>query len=168
MKKFFICVAILAAVSISSFTQAQAQVQKPVLSPVLTDYYGIKDALFSGDAKTAAAEAGEMLKAVNGVDLSTLSASEHKTFLALQTKLAFDARHISESSDIIHQREHFTSLSANMVSLSKQAHLAQQPIYEDYCPMKKAYWLSNDIAIKNPYFGGTMPGCGKVTNTIKP
>jgi hypothetical protein len=170
MKKFFICVAILAAASISSFTQAQAQaqIQQPVLSPVLTDYYGIKDALFSGDAKTAAVKAGEMLKAVNGVDLSTLSASEHKTFIALQAKLAFDSRHISESSDINHQREHFTSLSANMVSLSKQTRLAQQPIYEDYCPMKKAHWLSNDIAIKNPYFGGTMPGCGKVTNTIKP
>jgi hypothetical protein len=164
MKNFFICVAFLAAVSISSF----AQVQQPVLSHVLTDYYGIKDALFSGDAKTAAVKAGEMLKAVNGVDLSALSASERKTFIAMQTKLAFDARHISESSDINHQREHFTSLSANMISLSKQAHLAQQPIYEDYCPMKKAYWLSSDIAIKNPYFGGTMPGCGKVTNTIKP
>jgi hypothetical protein len=164
MKKFFICVAFLAAVSASSF----AQVQQPVLSPVLTDYYGIKDALFSGDAKTAAVKAGGLLKAVNGVDLSALSGNEHKTFIALQAKLAFDARHISESSDINHQREHFTSLSANMVSLSKQAHLAQQPIYEDYCPMKKAYWLSNDIAIKNPYFGGSMPGCGKVTNTIKP
>ena len=34
--------------------------------------------------------------------------------------------------------------------------------------MKKAYWLSNDITIKNPYFGGTMRDCGKVTNTIKP
>jgi hypothetical protein len=164
MKKFIVWFAFLAAFSASSF----AQVQQPVLSPVLTDYYGIKDALFSGDAKTAAFKAGEMLKAVNGVDLSTLSGNEHKTFIALQAKLAFDARHISESSDINHQREHFTSLSANMVSLSKQAHLAQQPIYEDYCPMKKAFWLSSDIAIKNPYFGGSMPGCGKVANTIKP
>ena len=41
-----------------------------------------------------------------------------------------------------------------MISLSKQAHLAQQPIYEDFCPMKKAYWLSSDIAIKNPYSAG--------------
>ena len=88
--------------------------------------------------------------------------------MKLQDKLAYDARHISESSDLNHQREHFTSLSTNMVSLAKQAHLAQQPIYEDYCPMKKTYWLSGDTAIQNPYYGTTMPDCGKITATLKP
>jgi len=86
----------------------------------------------------------------------------------LQDKLAYDARHISESIDINHQREHFTSLSANMITLAKRAQLSLEAVYEDYCPMKKSYWLSSDTAIQNPYYGKTMPGCGKITTTLNP
>jgi hypothetical protein len=145
-----------------------ANAQQPVLAPLLTDYYNIKDALVSGDAAAAATKAGELLNVVNTVDLTALPASEHTAFIALKEKLAFDARHISESTHLDHQREHFASLSANMATLAKQTHLSQQPIYEDFCPMKKSYWLSNDPAIKNPYFGNTMLTCGKVTATLKP
>ena len=100
--------------------------------------------------------------------MAAIPAKDHATFMSLRDKLAFDSRHISESTDIHHQREHFTSLSANMVTLAKQATLSQQPVYEDYCPMKKAYWLSSETAIKNPYFGSSMPTCGKVAATLKP
>ena len=142
--------------------------QEPALSPVLAGYYGVKDALVKDDPKTAAASAKQLLTAVNGVNLSALPEKDHQVFLPLQNKLAYDARHISESTDITHQREHFASLSANMAALAKQAHLSGQPIYEEYCPMKKAYWLSNETAIHNPYYGASMPACGKVTNTLKP
>jgi hypothetical protein len=138
------------------------------LSPILTAYYQVKDALVAGDAATVATAAGEMLKQIGGVDMKALSTKDHQAFMALQDKLAFDARHMSESKDIHHQREHFTSLSANLFTLAKGARLSQQPIYEDYCPMKKAYWLSGDTAIKNPYFGSSMLTCGKVTTTINP
>jgi hypothetical protein len=160
MQKLLLVFALMATVAIHA--------QQPGLAPVLSGYYGVRDALVRDDAKTAAAAAGELLKAVNGVNMSSLPEKDHKTFMALQNKLAFDARHISESSDIGHQREHFANLSANMVLLAKQAQLSQQPIYEQYCPMKKAYWLSSETVIRNPYFGSSMISCGKVTNTLKP
>ena len=140
--------------------------QSSGLSSILTAYYEIKDALVAGDAKAVASAAGGMLKAINGVDMTALAPKDHQAFMALQDKLAYDSRHISESSDINHQREHFTSLSANLFKLAKQARLSDQPIYEDYCPMKKAYWLSSDAAIKNPYFGSKMLTCGKVSTTL--
>jgi len=142
--------------------------QSSGLSSILTAYYEIKDALVAGDAKAVASAAGGMLKAINGVDMTALAPKDHQAFMALQDKLAYDSRHISESSDINHQREHFTSLSANLFKLAKQARLSDQPIYEDYCPMKKAYWLSSDAAIKNPYFGSKMLTCGKVSTTLNP
>jgi hypothetical protein len=160
MQKLLLLVALAVTVAVHA--------QQPVLSPVLADYYGIKDALAKDDPKTAAAAAGQMLTAINGVHSSTLSEKDQKAFTALQDKLAYDARHISESADIAHQREHFASLSANMVALAKQAQLSGQPIYEEYCPMKKAYWLSNETAIHNPYYGSSMSSCGKVTSTLKP
>lgn len=160
MKKVFLAAIVFLTVS-SQHLFAQ-------LPDVLTSYYGVKDALVAGDANAAAAKAGDLLKAVNGVDMSKLTANDHKTFMSLKDKLAFDARHISEKKELAHQREHFTALSANMTTLARTVKLSRQPIYEDYCPMKKASWLSSDPAIKNPYFGNAMLTCGKVTATLKP
>lgn len=164
MKHIITVVAIIVTTSFFSHLSAQ----QSVLSPILTDYYGVKDALVNSDSKATAARAADLLKDINGVNMSAIPAKDHMAFMALKDKLAFDARHISESTDIGHQREHFTSLSANMASLAKKATLSEQPIYEEYCPMKKASWLSNETAIKNPYYGSSMPTCGKVTATLKP
>ena len=142
--------------------------QEPALNSVLNGYYKVKDALVSSDSKAAAAAAADLLKSINNIDMSAIPAKDHMAFMNLQNKLSFDSRHISESTDINHQREHFTSLSANMSTLAKQAHLSQEPVYQEYCPMKKLYWLSSDTAIRNPYYGSSMPDCGKVTATLKP
>ena len=149
------------------FTQA-IFAQQTQLPSLLTSYYGVKDALVAGDANAAAAKAGELLKAINGINMSALAEKDHKAFMAIQDKLAFDARHISEKKEIGHQREHFAALSTNMLTLAKEVKLSQQPIYQDYCPMKKTTWLSSDPAIKNPYYGDAMLTCGKVTATLKP
>jgi len=161
MQKMFLLIALLTAT-------AAIHAQEPALSPVLAGYFNVKDALVKDDVKAASAAAGKLLTTINGVNLSALPLKDHEAFTAMQNKLAFDARHISESTDLLHQREHFESLSANIITLAKQTHLSQQPIYEDYCPMKKAYWLSSEAAIRNPYYGGHMPTCGKITHTLKP
>ena len=137
-------------------------------SDILTTYYGVKDALAADDANAASAKAGDLLKAIDNVDMSKLTEKDHKTFMGLKDKLAFDARHISEKKEIAHQREHFANLSTNMMSLAKAVKLSQETIYQEYCPMKKASWLSNDPAIRNPYYGNTMLTCGKVQTTLKP
>lgn len=145
-----------------------ADAQQPVLNPVLKGYYQVKDGLARSDAKAAAGAAASLLESINTIDMPAIPEKDHTVFMKLKDKLAYDVRHISESTDINHQREHFTSLSANMIVLAKQAHLSGQPVYVEYCPMKRAYWLSNDQVIKNPYYGTSMPDCGKVTATLKP
>ncbi|MBS1662695.1 MAG: DUF3347 domain-containing protein [Bacteroidetes bacterium] len=151
-----------------SFIQPVFAQEGGSLSVILTDYYGVKDALVAGDSKAASAKAGELVKAVGAVDMKALAAKDHTTFVSVQEKLAFHARHISESTDIGHQREHFADLSKEMSVLAKGARLGSEPIYEEYCPMKKASWLSGEQAIKNPYYGSSMLTCGKVTATVKP
>lgn len=152
----------------SARSLSQAATQTSPLSALLTYYYGVKDALVAGDAKTAALQSGELLKAINGVDMTALTPSAHITFMSVKDKLALDARHISEVIDIHHQREHFAALSSNMAVLAKKTPLSDQPVYEAYCPMKKTYWLSKDTTIKNPYFGSAMLDCGKITATLQP
>jgi hypothetical protein len=147
---------------------ARLNAQQIALAPVLADYYSIKDALVGSDAKAAAGKAATLVKDIDGIDMHAIPVKDHMAFMALKDKLAFDARHISESSDLGHQREHFANLSANMVSLAKQAKLSEQPVYQEYCPMKKSSWLSSDSTIRNPYYGSSMLTCGKVTGTLKP
>ena len=156
-KKIFFIVAFLAiAIAQRSFAQNANQ---PQLSKLLTSYYDIKNALVAGNAGTTSANAEEFIKTLNSIDYKIISEGNANTLLK-------DATMISEMKDIAHQREHFANLSSNMFAVAKAVKLTEEPIYEAYCPMKKTYWLSNDKTIKNPYFGSTMPTCGKVVETI--
>ncbi|WP_238395321.1 DUF3347 domain-containing protein [Mucilaginibacter sp. UC70_90] len=164
MKKIFLMVALIATI----FTQqlfAQAT-KSTALSTLLKSYYGVKNALVASNSADAATSSADFAKAIASVDMKTLAAPDMETFMSLQEKLAFDARHISESKDIAHQREHFANLSANFFKLAKAVKLTDEAIYYDYCPMKKSYWLSADAAIKNPYYGSQMLTCGKVSETL--
>jgi hypothetical protein len=166
MKKVFFIVAFFSTITIqNSFAQDNTKITP--LTQLRNSYSGIKNALVSSDAKTAATNAGELLKAINGVDMKVLSETDMKAFMPLQEKLAFDAKHISENNGIAEQREHFSSLSNNIYKLAKAVKLSADPVYQEYCPMKKMYWLSSEAAIKNPYYGKAMLTCGKVTETIK-
>ncbi|MFP5079728.1 DUF3347 domain-containing protein [Pedobacter sp. JCM 36344] len=155
MKKIFLMVAIMA----TAFTQIgfAQQVQGSALLPL---YYNVKDALVGGNAKLAASKAGELVKALNGADTKTLSATN-------RDKLLEHAGKIAGSKDLNSQREHFAGLSTAMIVLAKGSKLSTEPVYQMYCPMKKSNWLSSEKVVKNPYYGSSMLTCGKVVETIK-
>ena len=134
---------------------------------MLTNYYGIKNALIADDGKTANAQAGELVKMLATVPMAKMTADQHTLFMNLSGKVKFDAEHINETKDVKHQREHFNDLSNNFFAMVKGLNANEQPVYQQYCPMAKAYWLSDNAAVKNPYYGKAMLTCGKVTETLK-
>ena len=157
MKKIFLLVAFFAAGLIQqSFAQDSTKIQP---SHLLHSYLDIKNALVEGNANTASTKAEEFVKTLNGIDPKVINETTRDALLK-------DASHISKTKDIAHQREHFATFSTNMYALAKSGKLSEQPVYYDYCPMKKVYWLSSDKAIKNPYYGNAMLTCGKVVETI--
>jgi hypothetical protein len=160
MKILILAVFGLFSFSVKTFSQS-------ALSGLLPLYLDLKNALVKDDATDASKKATALLNAINNVDTKSLSAKDQDVFSPLKAKLSYDARHISEVNKIDHQREHFASLSLNMYTLAKSVKLSNQPIYEEYCPMKKAYWLSAESEIKNPYFGNQMLTCGNVANTLQ-
>ena len=166
MKKIFFIVVLLSTITVQ-YSFAQDNTKTTSLTQLLNSYYDVKNALVSSDAKTAATKAGDLVKALNAVNMKALSEVDMNAFMPLQEKLAFDAKHISENNGIAEQREHFSSLSNNIYKLAKAVKLSAEPVYQEYCPMKKMYWLSSEAAIKNPYYGKAMPTCGKVTDTLK-
>lgn len=159
MKKIFLMVAIIATAFVQTgFAQhdhANQQAQTPALLPL---YYNVKDALVSGNASLAASKAGELVKVLNSTDAKAITNRDG---------LLEHAGKIAESKELKSQREHFASLSTDMIALAKGSKLSTEPVYQMYCPMKKSNWLSSDKTVKNPYYGSSMLTCGKVVETIK-
>ena len=149
--------------------------QKPKLDPEvqasisksLSNYYALKNALTADDGKTANVKAGELVKTFSALPMAKLSSLQHTLLMGLSEKIKSDAQYINETKDIKKQREHFNDLSNNIFALVKGLNANESPIYQQYCPMAKAYWLSDIAAVKNPYYGKSMLTCGKVSDTLK-
>jgi hypothetical protein len=159
MKKIILATAAFLAATFVQKSFAQDSTQQHQLSQLLSQYYNIKDALVAGNGNEASAKAEEFIKTANSIDYKLISEGNINALLK-------DVTPISETKDVKKQREHFANLSNNMAALAKSVKLGAQPIYQAYCPMKKANWLSNDKEIKNPYYGSAMLTCGKVVETI--
>jgi hypothetical protein len=161
MKKIFIMVAIIATTLVQTgFAQndhANHQTQNPALLPL---YFSIKDALVGGNANLASSKASELVTVLNSTESKTIAGDSWNEILKHSEK-------ISDSKDLKSQRKNFADLSTSMVVLAKNSKLSAGPIYQMYCPMKKASWLSSSATVKNPYFGNSMLSCGKVVETLK-
>lgn len=152
--------------NMSSMNETSTQT-KSTLQPLLTAYYAIKNALVASDASASAVAAGTLVSAMKSVDMGKMEMKQHMEFMKVNTKIIADAQKIADLKDLKKQREIFQSLSDNFYTMAKGVKLSSEPIYQQYCPMKKAAWLSNESAVKNPYYGSSMLTCGSVTDTIK-
>jgi copper chaperone CopZ len=140
------------------------------LQAVFDNYFAVKDALVKTDGTAASEKAASLLSALNAVKMDKLKTDEHMAWMKVQEQLKEDAEHISGTKDIEHQREHFISLSKNMIVLIKAAK-PSGTVYLQHCPManegKGADWLSKESGVKNPYYGSKMLTCGKTIETIQ-
>lgn len=115
-------------------------------------YVLLDNALTKDDAITAQKAASKLVDALKDIPES---ADAMKAALA-----------ISKTKNIAIQRDSFAALSLSIIKLFK-AHKPDNVMpYIHYCPMKKAYWLSNREEIQNPYYGKSMPSCGKTMGMI--
>lgn len=157
MKKITVILIVFSLAFIQKiFAQDTIQSQTSLL---LNSYYGIKNSLVKGNMQAAADSAEEFIRILNGIDYKVISEGNVNILLK-------DATVISESKDISEQRKVFENLSKNMTELAKVIDLSVNTIYQMYCPMKDAYWLSGEKEIKNPYYGSSMLTCGKVVETF--
>lgn len=144
-----------------------AKGQGSTLPQLLSAYYNIKDALVVSDTKAVSANATAFEKLAASVSKEKLSEKEQKILNETIPGLQKNATQIVTAKNIEEQRKYFQALSDNMFLLVESVKFSDQPVYQQYCPMKKAYWLSSEQNIKNPYYGKQMLNCGKVTKTLK-
>ena len=159
MKRIFLFVAAIATTLVQTTFAQEQQNARNANTSVLESYYSLKNALVAGNANLANAKAVELTKSIESDDSKTIGDKEKAELLKHSAK-------VSQTKDIKAQREHFAPLSVAMITLAKSGKLSSDPIYVQYCPMKKSSWLSSEKPVKNPYYGSAMLTCGKVSETI--
>ncbi len=140
------------------------------LKAVFDNYFIVKDAMVASDGNATSIASKELFTAINNVKMDKLEMDVHMVWMKVVNQIKEDAEHISDTKDIKHQRDHFTTLSKDIYTLIKAAKY-EVPVYFQFCPMynggKGANWLSKENAVKNPYYGSMMLSCGKTVETIK-
>lgn len=133
---------------------------------VLADYMVLKNALVA-DNKEDAARAGEKIEsALRGLNISSYTAEQQKELKDIVADAAEHAEHIGKS-EMDHQREHFKTLSKDMIDMVAITG-ADGKMYQMFCPMYDdgSPWLSMEKEVKNPYYGSKMISCGKMEKEI--
>lgn len=121
---------------------------------LLNNYINVKNALVNSDNNTASQAISTFYQSLK----SEASFTQKDELMKATEKL-------SKANDIEQQRAVFNDVSTSMWKMVKGSDKLNQSVYYQYCPMKKAYWLSNEKEIKNPYFGSSMLSCGKIVET---
>jgi len=121
---------------------------------LLSNYINIKNALINSHTKSAS----EAIAILHKNIIKENSFAQNKDLKKAVSELA-------EANNIEKQRNAFSDVSNIIWKLVKKTESLTQDVYYQYCPMKKAYWLSTEKEIKNPYYGSAMLNCGKVVET---
>ncbi len=141
--------------------------QTSSLQELLHQYLDLKNQLIESNAVNAQKSATTLNGKIENLASQALSEKEAKAFTALKEVLGKQAKDLSSQSDLAKQRVAFAGLSLSMIDLFKIVSVKESSLYVDYCPMKKAYWLSTEKTIRNPYYGNAMLSCGSIKETIK-
>lgn len=125
-------------------------------STAIVQYLEMKDALIKENAVEAARNARLLSQTLQAAD----PFQDRKKAVQVLADL-------SETKDIAKQRKALSVVSPMIWNYLKDHHHSGQTLYYQYCPMKKAYWISREPEIKNPYYGQKMLNCGNNEDSLK-
>ena len=157
MKKYIIAVAVLVSTAVSVSAQSKKNAQ---VSRLYANYLAMKTALASDNASATAKAASDFSGTVAAIDKKAVP---EKRLAALKKEAAV----ISGNKNIEAQRKAFHGLSDEMIALTKEFRVSENPVYVQYCPMADGSWLSSEKKIVNPYYGSAMLSCGNIKAEIK-
>jgi hypothetical protein len=107
----------LSGILLIAFMQAKAQ-QVITLSKGIDHVKecssAIKDAIAANDGVTAQNKAKDLLTALNEVPVKYMTPKQASQWTRYVNQLQSDSKHISEVSDVADQKQHFTTLAANL------------------------------------------------------
>jgi hypothetical protein len=159
---------ILVLVFLKSAINAQVPASRYNMGKIFNDYIAIKNALADNDGTTAEVKANELAALLAAQPDKGLNYQQWKFLASHLEQLIDNSKSIGSTSYVDKQRPFFAKLSKSMYTVLKGLKINTSPIYEQYCPVDKSYWLSETTSIKNPYhYSKDMTACGNVVDTLK-
>lgn len=148
-----------------------SQKAKDALKPLFTEYLSMKDALTNDNLENAKKTGSNILKTVDGLNMSLFTGESHSVWMGLSSDLKNTMQHVQHFKSLEEIRKAFQQVSNTMIELEMSFNPNEEALYVMHCPMannnKGADWLSTSKEVKNPYYGQSMLTCGEVTKEIK-
>lgn len=164
MKTMVLAGAVLGVLAATSVTSPVSAAEMPAgsLEKLVGLYLPMQEAL-AGDS--AAVVAGQAAKLATEAEAIAKKEREKPTLDAIEDlEAVVVAARGMKGSEIEALRAQFKPLSRAVGRLVERQAVAGHGIY--YCPMADAYWVQKSGAVKNPYYGSKMLGCGEAVAKV--
>jgi hypothetical protein len=150
------------------------------LSPVVSAYFALKDALVEADTLLADRSAVELLTLTDSLKIADIltDSSLVNGIEIYRGNISAETKGLIGEKDITEKRRAFSMISQNLLPMLQEVNYSASPVYQQICPMafnddEKAYWLSDSREIMNPYLGKKHPKykagmlhCGELGDSI--
>jgi Cu(I)/Ag(I) efflux system membrane fusion protein len=141
------------------------------LNTLFDQYIVLKNAFVQSDVKSVIKNAQMVEQTLSKIDMKQLSGDENIQWMNILADLNIQIKQIVSSGVLEEQRRSFFVFNTQLYKAIKIFGLMGKTVYYQFCPMafdnKGAYWLSETVAIRNPYFGDSMLTCGETKETLK-
>ena len=138
------------------------------LTAVAEAYLPVKDAMVASELVAEAAIA-PLRSAIGAVDMGLVDGEAHRYWMEQLAALRGHLDALAAAGDLEEQRRQFGFFSQVLIN-TLTAFGVDQAFYVQRCPMAfdnaGANWLSEEAAIRNPYFGDAMLTCGSTIDTL--
>lgn len=141
---------------------------------LLSAYFDLTTALFSEDSVKINQAAGNLKLAADSLHTDDIQGDSTGALKATARDYALtisgSASGILGEKEVEGKRKELELITSALWDLIRTVKYTNQKVYYQFCPMafdnKGAYWLSNNAAIRNPYFGSKMPICGNTQDSL--
>ncbi len=138
------------------------------LSTLVQAYLPLKDRMVASEP-VGAAVLDPLADALGGVDMMLLEEEPHQYWMEQLNALNGHLEALAGTDDLEEQRRQFSFFSQALIN-TLTAFEADGELYVQRCPMafnnEGANWISEQSAIRNPYFGDAMLTCGSTIDTL--
>ncbi|PPK85346.1 Cu(I)/Ag(I) efflux system membrane fusion protein [Neolewinella xylanilytica] len=138
------------------------------LATLVQAYLPLKDRMVASEP-VGAAVLDPLAKALEGVDMMLLEDEPHQYWMEQLNALNGHLEALAGTDDLEEQRRQFGFFSQALIN-TLTAFGTNGELYVQRCPMafnnEGANWISEQSAIRNPYFGDAMLTCGSTIDTL--
>lgn len=150
----------------NTFSKTTPDEFKEQLDQLVVSYIDLKNALVESNSSLANDKAANVLASLGMIKMELLDGEAHELWMKYNNAIKAHATMITETRDLAEQREQFSFLSDALINSLQAFGTDGETYFVQHCPMAKdnqgADWISDEKAIRNPYFGDKMMKCGSV------